>query len=442
MPKLTLKKIAENTLRKVGKPLTTKEIWEVANRLGTIEDFVSEGKTPDATIGAYIYWSLRDNEGIFTKEEGRPRRFGLTAFHKQVKLQKSEATVLSNEDIILNDFLDKWSIDRVKKMTLTEYNKQGSKETFCYMLEYGTRQLGNISGTAYSSKFEIYERKDKENIPKSKDYGYDDNYTWRNRGGAKKTREEAFEYTKNCIISIIEAVQNGEYHKIDTIGIAPLVVWKIAFIYSDKKLLSISDRKAVRYLGELFNIPNYEKAKISELHSELMNYVKYESFWNDMHTLWSLYQQKDQKNTETDLKGIINREGVTLKDIEDSIRKQGIKDVIITKKHNRLQQNLFEELVNLYGKNNVIMEKHNIDIKVEHPNQVDLYEVKIASSAKYCIRYALGQIIEYAYNYNTTKVKNLIIVGNHKLAIEDIDYVKHIKTLLVNVNFDYQHYVK
>ena len=28
MAKLTLKKIAENTLRKVGRPLTTKEIWE------------------------------------------------------------------------------------------------------------------------------------------------------------------------------------------------------------------------------------------------------------------------------------------------------------------------------------------------------------------------------------------------------------------------------
>lgn len=348
---------------------------------------------------------------------------------------------MTNNQLLLY-FIETWPFERVQNMTLYEYNKQGSKNTFCYMLEYGTRKIGNISGTAYSSKFEIYERKDKEKIPKSKDYGYDDNYTWRNRGGVKKTREEVFEYTKNCIISIIEAVQNGEYHKIDTIGIAPLVTWKIAFIYSGKKLLSISDRKAVRYLGELFNIPNYKKAKISELHLELMKYVKYESFWDDMWTLWSLYQQKDQKNTEAGFKGLISREGVTLKDIEDSIRKQGIKDIIVTKKHNKLQQNLFEELAKLYGKDNVTMEENNIDIKVEHLNQVDLYEVKIASSAKYCIRYALGQIIEYAYNYKTTKAKNLIIVGNHMLTKEDIDYVNHIKYILVNVNFDYQHYVK
>jgi hypothetical protein len=72
MQKLTLKKVAENTLLKVGKPLTTKEIWEKANELGTVENFVSNGKTPDATIGAYIYWSLRDKEGIFTKVDGKP----------------------------------------------------------------------------------------------------------------------------------------------------------------------------------------------------------------------------------------------------------------------------------------------------------------------------------------------------------------------------------
>ena len=82
MAKLTLKKIAENTLRKVGRPLTTKEIWEEANRLGTVEDFVSSGKTPWATIASYLYWSInRDNEGIFTLDGENPRRFGLTSFN-------------------------------------------------------------------------------------------------------------------------------------------------------------------------------------------------------------------------------------------------------------------------------------------------------------------------------------------------------------------------
>jgi 5-methylcytosine-specific restriction protein B len=125
---------------------------------------------------------------------------------------------------LLQHFIETWPLERVRNMSLEEYNKQGSKDTFCYMLEYGTRSLGNISGTAYSSKFEIYERKDKKNIAKSKDYGYDSNYTWRNRDGVIKTRNEAFEYTRNIIVEVIDASKANNFRAIDGKKIAPFSI--------------------------------------------------------------------------------------------------------------------------------------------------------------------------------------------------------------------------
>ncbi|WP_299432151.1 hypothetical protein [uncultured Aquimarina sp.] len=343
-------------------------------------------------------------------------------------------------DQLLQNFLDTWPLERVKEMTLEEYNKSGSRDTFCYMLEYGTRSLGNISGTAYSSKFEIYERKNKNNIPQSKDYGYDTDYTWRNRAGVKKTREQAFLYTRGIIYEIVEASQEGKFSLIDEKGLAPLVVWKIAFLYSKKRLLSISDRKAVKYLADLFGMEIAKNTQISSMHRFLMRFIDINRYWDDMYVLWSIYLEKDRADIRTeDLENLLRRKGVTLKDIKESFRKSNIKEIIITKRHNKIQQKLYNELVSMYGIRNVTMEEANIDLKVDFPDRIDFYEVKIASSAKYCIREALGQIIEYAYNYQTEKRKKLIVVGNHSLINSDINYVDYLKSIFNEFEFEYRY---
>lgn len=343
-------------------------------------------------------------------------------------------------DQLLQKFVETWPIERVRNMRLEEYNQQGSKDTFCFMLEYGTRQLGNISGHAFSSKFEIYERKDKNNIPKSKDYGYDSDYTWRNRAGVIKTKHEAFEYTRSIIVEVIEASKVGNFNAIDGKKLAPLVIWKIAFLYSDKKLLSISDRQAVRFLARLFGMKSYQKARISVLHEYLMQYVDRSRFWDDMHTFWSLYSNRNNtESSDENFEKFIDKKGVTIKNIEDSLYMRNIKEIIVSKSHNRLQQRIYNELVIEYGDSNVKMEKDNIDIQVEHDNCVDFYEVKIAQSAKYCIRQALGQIVEYAHNYKTSKRKKLIIVGNHPLTENDVKYVNYLKGLFIDMELEYQH---
>jgi hypothetical protein len=90
MPKTTFWDVIEKTIEKVGTPLSAKEIWDKANELGTIEDFVTTGKTPWATIAAYCYTDINNNSEnskiIQTSE--RPAQFFLRKLAENIDLKK------------------------------------------------------------------------------------------------------------------------------------------------------------------------------------------------------------------------------------------------------------------------------------------------------------------------------------------------------------------
>jgi hypothetical protein len=79
MAKTTFWDIIEKTIEKVGTPLSAKEIWDKANEVGTIGDYITMGKTPWATIAAYCYTNIihgGDNSTIIQTSE-RPAQFFL-----------------------------------------------------------------------------------------------------------------------------------------------------------------------------------------------------------------------------------------------------------------------------------------------------------------------------------------------------------------------------
>ena len=60
-----------------------------------------------------------------------------------------------------DEFLSSWPASRLAKMTLDEYSKAGSKESFTYWLESGLDELGSIwGGSAF--KFGVFSRKSTE----------------------------------------------------------------------------------------------------------------------------------------------------------------------------------------------------------------------------------------------------------------------------------------
>ena len=79
MAKTTFWDVIERTIEKVGIPLSAKDIWKKANELGTIGDFVTTGKTPDASIAAYCYTDINKNgdDSIIVQTSERPALFYL-----------------------------------------------------------------------------------------------------------------------------------------------------------------------------------------------------------------------------------------------------------------------------------------------------------------------------------------------------------------------------
>ena len=99
MKKITFWDIIEETLKKVKKPLSSKEIWDNANDLGITKDFESTGKTPWATIGAYLYTDISraGDNSKFVQTSERPAEFFLRDMINEVDLQEAEEEKLKEE---------------------------------------------------------------------------------------------------------------------------------------------------------------------------------------------------------------------------------------------------------------------------------------------------------------------------------------------------------
>lgn len=70
--------LAEETLRRIGRPLSGEEIWKEAAALGIQDKCGSSGQTPWRSIGAQIYVSIKEDEqSKFYKASAKPTRFGL-----------------------------------------------------------------------------------------------------------------------------------------------------------------------------------------------------------------------------------------------------------------------------------------------------------------------------------------------------------------------------
>jgi len=90
MAKTTFWDIIERTIEKVATPLSAKEIWDKANELGTIGDYVTTGKTPWATIAAYCYTDINNNgdASMIIQTSERPAQFFLRKLGDKIDVQK------------------------------------------------------------------------------------------------------------------------------------------------------------------------------------------------------------------------------------------------------------------------------------------------------------------------------------------------------------------
>ncbi len=76
--KYTFMDLIIEVLQEEKKPLTTTEIWEIAEKTGKTNKLGSKGKTPIDSVGANLYWDIKyNNNTLFEKVSTRPTKFGL-----------------------------------------------------------------------------------------------------------------------------------------------------------------------------------------------------------------------------------------------------------------------------------------------------------------------------------------------------------------------------
>lgn len=107
------------------------------------------------------------------------------------------------------------------------------------------------------------------------------------------------------------------------------------------------------------------------------------------------------------------------------------RELDIRLRHNDYQSNLYIELSALYGEDNVGTEIYanglSIDLVVKQGESYWFYEIKTASTARACIRQALGQIMEYSYWPGHQRAAKLIIIGSAVATAEEISYIEYLQ---------------
>lgn len=337
---------------------------------------------------------------------------------------------------LLDEFLDRWTLENVQNLTLQEYVGLGNKDTFCQWVETKTKMLGSIKGMT-SIKFGIYERKDQTKRPKN--YKNDNQYSWlRSYGNSRKT---AFENTKRDIIRIIQLSEIGKFSEIDSILLPDLFKWKVAFLYSNERLIPIYKRDVLFKIANHFGLKTDRGTTISEIQNVMM--LNKPAHLNVYEFMRQLYDQFGDNEDKKEIVGTTTRKNqrrtsrraANGRNITTQIRTV-MRSYVAEQKHNKIQEALVKLLSDKYGKNNVILEENHVDIKLIQPNYITFYEVKSSSYASECIKEALGQILLYSLNDKDKRPKKHIVVGQYPTTDSDKMYINFLKQNL-KLEFDY-----
>lgn len=179
---------------------------------------------------------------------------------------------MQDRRLLYRQFQETFPIESLKDMTLDEYTNLDKASSFCYWLEFRTYELGSIrGGSAY--KFGIF-KFNKVPTDNKQMYSHDESYSWYSRLG--NTAIEVFALIKNTIIKIVKFAQLGDWSKIENLEmekvLGPLIIWKIAFLYSNERLLPIYDKDGwLVPLAEHFGLSTAKKSSRAELYEYLLS---------------------------------------------------------------------------------------------------------------------------------------------------------------------------
>lgn len=167
---------------------------------------------------------------------------------------------------VLDRFLTEWPASRVSAMTLSEYTDVGNESTFCYQVEWGTEKLGSISGVSLV-KFGIWKRKANKTYKRASIL-QDAIYSWLEKYGPDA--DAAFEKIRSLILEIVQLAQRGDFARIDAIDLHSMAKWKIAFLYSEYRILPLYSRGALVAISQGLGINVNSDTNTFAIHTRIL----------------------------------------------------------------------------------------------------------------------------------------------------------------------------
>jgi hypothetical protein len=112
---------------------------------------------------------------------------------------------------------------------------------------------------------------------------------------------------------------------------------------------------------------------------------------------------------------------------EEERQRAAVEGTKYSPRHVKLQNALYDYLGQIYGESNVEYERSFIDLAVNKDELKIYFEIKIAPTAKQCIREALGQVLEYGIYPDSLRATKLVVVGDGPPTNDDRKYLEYLR---------------
>jgi 5-methylcytosine-specific restriction endonuclease McrBC GTP-binding regulatory subunit McrB len=196
------------------------------------------------------------------------------------------------------EFLERFPLEKLKDMTLEQYTNLNRSDSFCYWVETKTRSLGSVQGND-SYKFGIY-RYNKP--PKYKPNTlHDDKYAWNSKLGT--TAAEAFENVKKVVISVAECGRKADLDAVEKIrDLFPMIKWKIAFLYSNEKIVPYYSIDRLRVIAEKMGMSISNDTTLADIQRFLIDNRTDEDihvYGKKLNNIWKEYKAAGASTRDT-----------------------------------------------------------------------------------------------------------------------------------------------
>ena len=185
-------------------------------------------------------------------------------------------------------------------------------------------------------------------------------------------------------------------------------------------------------------LTNLQKLKNITLKTILDNY---QNCFSDKETEWKS-EFNFNSNHSNNNSGTRRLSSFTRDPQEIEVTHERIKNSLIQKLknntdpiHNQLRVNI---AINSVKTEHPVNKINYIDVvaKISQRNEYIFFEIKTATSARLCIRQALGQLMEYAYYPNVNHAQKLFVVGTGKKDKNVENYIENLnKNFKINIDY-------